>query len=341
MTYVPRPQRRSEGAGASGLLVGSPVAAAASWSDFAGNANWIRGKGACLVPWFSPIATITAGTTRTFHFRVKTRDVAVERVWGFALRRATATTATTATIRAPASTGTSVVYTVPDVRDLLVPIIYVETVASKATSTVDLTFDIAAAGSNIELEGIGCYEQDRAGLLNDTTDFGVMIDTVRAGEPILEVENQSAYGVMRALASLDARRTGIFHWAVPAEAAITRTLGTYLDALELGCPVQTQLLNTGATTGAVKWSVYAMVAGGGVGKVRLTTGTSAVSSEITVTSGSLTWQTAADISINCDDFGETDGRQGAAWDELNFAIMGDGSNAISVAAVSVWVDSAA
>ena len=319
--------------------MGSPVAAATSWSEFAANANWVRGKGASLVPWFSPTITLTAGTTRTFHFRVKTRNVACERIWGFLFRRATATTATTATIRAPASTGTSVAFDVPNVRDLIVPVSYVETVASKATATVDLTFDIAVAGGDLELEGVGCYEQDRAGLLNDTTDFGVMIDTVRGGEPILAVENQSVYGVFRSLANLDARRTGIYHWSYPAEAPITRTLGTYLAVPELGVPVQAQKLNTGATTGAVKWSCCAKVAAGS-GAVKLTTSGSVVSSEITVTGTSFAWQTAADVSIYCDDFGQADGRQGGAWDELTWSIKGDGTNALSVAAVSVWVDDA-
>lgn len=339
MTYVPRPLRRSEGATA-GLLIGSPVQAATSWSEFAGNANWVRSKGAVLVPWFSPSFTVASGTTRTFHFRVKTRDVAIERVWGFQLRRASATTATTATIKAPASTGTAVAYAVPNVRDLLTPVSYIETVSSKATSTVDLTFDIAASGGDVELEGVGCYEQDRAGLLNDTTDFGVMIDTVRASEPILAVENQSAYGVMRALANLDARRTGIFHWSYPAEAPITRTSATLDTVLQLGVPVTGQKLNTSATLSAVKWSCYAKVAAGS-GTVKLLSSDSGVASTITVTGTSFAWQTAADVSINCDDFAEPDGLRSSTWDELNFQIAGDGSNAISVAAVSVWTDTAA
>jgi hypothetical protein len=338
MTYVPRSLRRSEGASA-GLLVGAPVAAATSWSEFALGANWTRSKGACLVPHFSPTITIGAGTTRTFHFRVKTRNVAVSRIWGFLFRRASVTTATTATVRAPASTGAAVAYTVPNTRDLLVPVIYIEPVASKATATVDLTFDIAAAGGDLELEGISCYEQDRAGLLNDTTDFGVMIDTVRSGEPIAAIENQSAYGVFRSLANLDARRSGLYHWSYPAESPITRTTNSYLAVLELGVPVQTQKLNTSATTAAVKWSAYAKVAAGS-GKVRLRTSASSVSSEITVTGTSFAWQTAADISINCDDFAEDDGRQAGTWDELNWDLQGDGTNALSVAAVSVWVDSA-
>jgi len=338
--YMPRPMRRSEGA-TSGLLVGAPVQAATSWSEFAGNANWIRSRGACLVPFFSPSFTVTAGSTKTFHFRVKTRDVAIERVWGFLVRRSTLATATTATIRAPASTGTSVAYSVPSVRDLVMPVTYIETVASKATATVDLTFDIAASGGDVELEGISCYEQDRAGLANDTTDFGVMIDTVRGGEPILAVENLSAYGVMRSLANLDARRTGIYHWAYPAESPIQRTANTYDPVLALGMPVQAAKLLVSGVTGDVKWSCYAKVTSG-TGKVNLKTSDSGVNSEISVTGTSFAWQTAADIAINCDDFAEDDGRQGGAWDEVTWEIKGGGGgDTLSVAAVSVWVDSAA
>lgn len=338
MTYIPRPLRRSEGA-TNGLLVGAPVAAAAQWSEYAGNANWIRSAGAVLVPWTSPSFTITSGTTKTFHFRVKTRDVAIERIWWFQLRRASASVASVATIRAPASTGTSVAYALPNSRDLVVPVRYVETVSSKSTSTIDLTFDIAASVGDVELEGVGCYEQDRAGLANDTTDFGVMIDTVRPGEPIAAIENQSAYGVMRSLANLDARRTGIFHWSYPAESPITRTTNSYDTVLELAVPVQGQKLNIGDTVCAAKWSVYAKVASG-TGLVRITTGTD--SDVISVTGTSFAWQTAGDINIACDDFDEADGRQGGAWDELYFEIAGGGgSDTLSVAAVSVWIDTAA
>ena len=53
-----------------------------------------------------------------------------------------------APIREPDSPGPSVASAVPNRRDLLVPVTYVETVASKATATVDLTFDIAASGAD-------------------------------------------------------------------------------------------------------------------------------------------------------------------------------------------------
>ena len=339
MTYTPRPLRRSEGASA-GLLVGDPVQAATSWSDFAGNANWIRSKGACLVPWFSPSITVTSGSTYTFRFRVKTRNVAIARVWGFTIRAASAATAPVATFRAPASTGASLTRSPSVSRDLVVPLQYVETVASKATAEVDISFDITAAGGDIELEGVGCYEQDRAGLLNDTTDFGVMIDTVRGSEPIAAIENQSAYGVMRSLANLDARRVGLYHWAYPVESPITRTANTLDPVLELGCPIQAQKLNVGATTAAVKWSCYAKVTSG-TGTVELNTSQSGVGSQIMVTGTSFAWQTAVDIDILCDDFDEADGRQSALWDEVSFQIAGGGGGStISVAAVSVWVASA-
>lgn len=338
--YTPRSIRRAQ-CSTSEILVGAPVTAATEWSEYALSANWVRGKGAQLVAFTSPGTTITSGSTRTFHFRARTRNVAVERIWHLQLRSAATTAGSVATVRAPASSGTSRAYGAPFFREALQPATYVETVASKATATVDLSIDITASSGDVVVDGISCYEQDRAGLGDNTTDYGVLVDTIRGSRPILATENQSAYGVGRSLTNLDARRTALYSWVRPSEAPLTRTSATPLAALVIGAPVQTQKLSRSDTTGQVYWSVYGKVAAGAGGFVSLYTSLSGVSGSIGVTGTSFAWMTPLAIDIACDDFDEADGLQAATWDELTWTYQGDGTNLMSIAGLCVWVESAA
>lgn len=339
MTYSPRTLARAI-CPRGGLYVGAPVAAAAQWSEYATAANWTRGKGACLVPYTVINTTIAAGNTRTFRFRTKTRNVAVERIWCFAISTTTIGEAATATLKAPASTGTAMTVYPPFVQTSAPTVTYIETVASKTTAEAEITCDIAASGKTITVHAIACYEQDRAALNSDTTDYGVMIDTVRAGQPIFALENHSAYSVQRALANLDARRVGLYHFAVPTEVPITRVSATPQAVLAIGHPVRTQLLNSAATTGSVHWSVYAKMSAG-TGTVAIATSGSGVSDSVSVTGASFAWTTARAVSIYCDDFDEADGNQGGAFDLLTWTIAGDGTNTLSVATLSIWVPDAA
>ena len=82
---------------------------------------------------------------------------------------------------------------------------------------------------------------------------------------------------------------------------------------------------------------------GGNGQGQDLTSGSGVSDETSITSTSYTWThggvTSRAVSIHCDDMDSDDGRQTAgvpAWDELTFQFQGDGANAVSVRAISVW-----
>lgn len=320
------------------IRVGAPVSSR-TWQGAAFLGNFLRGKGAQLVPWCVPQRSIAAGVTESFRFRVKTRSSAVQRVWGVVLR-AGAASGVTAEIEAPALTGTTRTVPVSASLDTRTPIVYVETLASKAATEQEIAVSIKAVGGAVIVEGIACMEQDRPLLNQDTTDYGCDVVTLSTGQPMLDDAFRSIGGVMDTLANADARRVGIFHWTM-GDGAATRTLGTFTPLLTLAVPALARKLARAAVTGSVKWSVYAKVAAN-KGTVRLTTTGSGVSDPMTVTSTTYAWTTAQTVSIHCDDMASVDGRQTAAspvWDDLQIEIAGDGTNLLSVSGVSIWDDS--
>ena len=318
---------------------GSPVTAQ-TWTSMGYLGNWLRGKGAQLIPTCFPERTITAGTTETFRFRVKTRSSAIQRVWMVALRT-TAATATTAEIKAPSGTGTLVTVAVGSSLDgFRAPVIYVEDVASKAASEVEITVSIKAVGNSVVVDSIGCYEQDRPVLNADSTDYGIELATLAVRQPIFEASNASAGGVYNALANADARRVGLFHWSVGASTLVTRSSATPADIFILDSPILTRKLARSAVTGTVKWAIYAYLSGAGTGTVTAST-TSGASNTITITNTVAAWSTPQTFAVDCDDMASVDGRQTAGtprWDMLNFKFAGDGTRSIIVQSISVWDD---
>lgn len=321
------------------VRVGEPVTSF-TWQALGSLANYLRGTGSELVPAYCPAYTISSGSTAVFNFRVKPRGAAIQRVWCVSMRGANGLAY--AEIKAPASTGTLLtVYPAPTI-DGNSPAIYVENLAAKSSTEAAITLEIKANTANITVDSIACYEQTRPILTLDSTDYGCDLETLRPRDPIYYRANRSWRGVADGLAQCDPRRVGLFQWAVPEAGAYTRTTASYLDIFTHAVPILTRKLGTSATTGSVKWAAYAKVAGGAGGQVRVTTTQSAVSDSVTVAGTSYAWTTARSITIHCDDMDSADGRQTAAtpvWDRINFALQGDGVNALSVAALSVWDDS--
>lgn len=337
------PLRRPEPYSASAtslIAVGQPVSSQ-TWTSLAYLSNFLRGKGAQLVPACFPERQITAGSTETFRFRVKTRSSAIQRVWMVALRT-TAATATSAEIEAPGLTGTTVTVPVGASLDgFRAPTVYVEDVASKAASEVEITLSVKAISNTVIVDSIGCYEQDRPVLNGDATDLGVEVQTEAVRQPIFDATNVSLGGVYDGLAGCDARRVGLFHWAVGASTLVTRSSATPANIFILDAPILTRKLARSAVTGTVKWAVYGYLSGAGTGTVTVTS-TSGANNTITLTNTVAAWSATQSFDVDCDDMSSDDGRQTAGtprWDMLNFQFAGDGTRSIIVQAISVWDDS--
>jgi hypothetical protein len=331
------PERRPEPS-ADLVLVSQPVSTV-TWQSLGYLANFLRGKGAQLVPTCFPERSIAVGVTETFRFRVKTRSSAIERIWIVGLRTATSTSVH-AEIASPSGTGTVMIVPVSDTLDSRASVAYVETVASKTAAESEINISIKAVDHVFTVESISCYEQDRPVLNGDATDYGVDVSTLSARQPIFEGSYQSAGGVYDALANADARRTGLFHWSVGGSTLVTRLSATPADIFILDSPILTRKLARSAVTGTVKWAIYAYLSGAGTGTVTAST-TSGASNTITITNTVAAWSTPQTFAVDCDDMASADGRQTAGtprWDMLNFKFAGDGTRSIIVQSISVWDD---
>lgn len=316
------------------LVVGAPVSAS-DWRELGNLANFVRGKGAQLVPSCNPEYTIASGATATFHFRVKTRAVAVARIWVLTLRYTTGTGSTSATVRAPASTGTALEYAVLGGGRRMPPIVYSELIGSPSATEAEISIDITAANGSVVVEQIACYEQDRPSLTSGET--SVDLETLLRAQPIRSDVGWGEVASLAVSATSDARRVGIFHMATSDGAPWTKAGTGYTSLVTLGCPVLGPKDLTTSTTASVKWSAYAKITGG-TGHVKLVTSHSTVNDVANVTSGTFAWTATRSISIDCDDLSTDDGLPSATWDELTPSIEGAGGQTISVASVCIWYD---
>jgi hypothetical protein len=194
MTYVPRNLLRTK---PSYLLVnpGAPVRAAGTWRELADGIQWIAGKGAQLVPFFSTNFQVAAGVTKTLRFRVRPRGKAIRRVWGLLLQANTFSVGTSVTIRAPAVTGTAVTTDIGFRALFWQPFQYIEDLTAKSSTEQEISIDIAATGGTANVLGIGCYEEDRSALNDDATDYGIRVETVVPRAPMIDVAQTSLRGV--------------------------------------------------------------------------------------------------------------------------------------------------
>ena len=318
------------------IRVSSPVSTR-TWQALAGCSNYVRGKGAMLVPWTFADVQITSASTETFRFRVKPRTSAVERIWGFLVTASSS--GYTVDIKAPAS-GTAVVFDVIPTADDIVPYFVTETLASKSGTEAEINCSIKATGGTVNVVGICCYEQDRPLLNEDATDMGVDQPTLAAGQPIIASTYESLAGVANTVlngSKIDGRRVGLLH-ATWGDTGVSRTTASYQDMLTLPAPVLAAKRYRTDTTADVSINVYAKVAAGAGGNVRFTAA-SGDTHTFTITNTTAAWQTSNVLTVDCEDVDSADGRQTAAspsWDTIQVAFQGDGTNALTVYHWSVW-----
>lgn len=328
----------------SGIAPGRPVSSSSEWAEISAGLNWLIGKGAVLVPYCSPSTTVPKSASRTFRFRVRPRGLAIARQWS--VWAYCATPGVTQTITVTPTGGSATTFSVSDgsaaaTGPALEPLVLRHSLSARVSTEGEVALTIAAsANSDVYIYGIECRELDRTGIIANSTDHGVLPETVRPRAPIIDVVNVAMGGITNALANCDPRPVGILHVPCDTNDAFARTSATFASITTLPFRVQVPKLTIGGTTGSVKWSAYARMAtsGGAGGSVRLTTTGSALSDTATVTGTSYAWTTARTVSMLCDDFVADDGY---VSEDLTIAIAGDGTRAVNVAGVSIWVDSMA
>lgn len=328
----------------SEILADAPVLAPTQWSDVAAGALWLRGRGAQLVPWHSPVYEIKDATEQIFRYRVKPRMPALERVWAVALviePAAGEADSCQVLVRAPAVTGTTFRGGASRYRLPIQIVECVETLSAQSETEAEISIgircytDVAGAvmDTTAYVVGIGCWERDRPTLDDDTTDLAVRTETIRPGEPVLRVDRTSLWGAMQLVAGSDARRVGIFHWANGA--AVSRLSAVAANLFTIPPKVQAPKLTRSTTTTAVKWAARARSTTGASVTVAISTSASGVSDSVGITTTTMGWTTARTVSIGCDDTSVSDLFRD---DELTITIAGSGVASIEIDAFAMWVD---
>lgn len=315
------------------VLVATPITSR-HWQAAAHLANFLRGKGASLVPACMPNLYMEDGETKAFRFWTRTRSSAIQRVWLVGIRAGSRDVQ----VRAPHTTGALAEYTLTgDRRTMLV---YVEDLSTKAIVDGEISLEVTVPeGGSFYVETISCYEQDRPILNLDATDLGVESASVAARQPIYDAANRSLGGIIDALEGADARRCSLFQYAsggtIDGFGGLTNSSLVYADLLPLAVPILGVKQYRSDTTARAVWRAYCKQAAG-TGYVRLTTTNSGVDDTLPVNWSTDAWSLPRVLYVDCDDMAATDGRQGADWDSLQVEYAGDGTNAITFKSVSVY-----
>jgi hypothetical protein len=325
--------------------VGTPVRAR-DWYAAAGLANWIRGRGACLVPMTSIGAQIAAGASANFNFYTKNRGSCIERVWivtGYAV-----TTGRSAILILGDGTATQQ-FTLGDRFSApAMSVFHVKQIASRSTARAELRLVVdntSLSTSAVVISGIACYEQDRPILQDDTTEGGVELYSCSTKQPIFQDDYRSLDAVERVMLSAgDARRVGMFHWTRGSASEVVNDEATAKTILTLGAPVLARKIGTSDTTNPnIYWSAKCRVTGpAATGRITLTHTNNAGTFTDTVdyTNTTSSWLTPRNITnFDCEDLAAADGRRASAWDLVNFnfrLIAADEFRAAFVESISIW-----
>jgi len=295
------------------IQVGAPVRAR-TWRELALLYHWLRGHGHHVIPAHCPAVELSSGGSETFRYNIVPSGRSIHRVWGFVLRQeipANPPTAATCTITLPDS---SVVTLHPTTADGLTGIsrrLFVEALASKSSTPGEIALTVAhtAGTAKVWVESICCFELPRAVLELDATDLGVDLETLRPGQPIVDDSYESAAEVAHSLASTKPLRNLVQLWFPK----LVFNSGSWTDAFPIPVPALPRKGQRSDTTKSCKWDVYARVTDGSTaGDVRITTGRSANTDTLTVSSTSWSWLGTSDIELDCEVMTASDGLPGSS-----------------------------
>ena len=323
-----------------------------TWIDTAMLANYLRGRGRQLVPFFAPNVSIPSGSTYVFRFRVKTGGAARRRVWQIHHANSSAFRLGQITVKAPASSGGAATFPVtPSLGTIGTFSEYLEDYTGSGVES-EITLEITVNSADaIDIYGISCTELPR-GLLNlDSTDLGTDVNTETAREPIISEGNRAINGIVSVLSSTAAgRRAGLLYLAKDTTVPLTEAAGVDTRIFALDQSIVGRRIKYTDTTATASWRVYCKTdVNGTTGQVTVLNNRTSTTTTISIPTGSHTgWAwfpstagAASTFSIDCEDAASTDGRQTSgtpAWGDLTFKFKRGASGTLSLAGVSVWED---
>lgn len=331
------PHRRPEPA-VSPIEVGAPVSGGQTWVPIGGMANWINGHGGMLIPWCAVAYPAEAGLTYTLSFQVSTKPQATERVWRIFARADGSAGSASCDFTVGSLATQTVLVSEGRAQDALV---FREPLSASASGleVVEVVIAPASGGSNITIDGIACYEQTRAELRQDTTDYGVDLSTLAARQPILASPYQSMQGVAAGLQSLQAKRAGYFHAAIPKEDPLVVTDGASELVYPFPIPLIGAVAARGDTTAFLTVAAYMGVTAL-TGDGRLIVESANAGDVLTLTTNSgLDWVTG-EIEVEAEDLTDPDGLPAAGMEYLTFTLEADSGETCELAGISVIRDGA-
>lgn len=336
MSRVPlKPQLAAQTAVRSGTAV-----ATRTWKPLSRQANFIIGHGAALAPGWSPSSSVSAGgsvkyTLRTIPRLQALRRLYVVRVTGSVGPIDSLTIIVNGTSRSH-STGTGL-------RNVAA-FEYIEDLGALSTAEETIEIEIQNGSStSAQVYGVMVWELPRAELTETSASlmFGCDPELTRAKQPIMDSDAGNIGGVARAIdaAAGIARRSSLFCWAVEESGAWSTANNVFQPVFVLPIPILGRKLNYTATSASTQWRLWARMtdpaASGIVQFTESSIGSTAVIS-VTGTSFALhpTPPSVTNLLVDPEDVSTTDGRVGAAWDEVQVeARVSAGAGSIEIAGV--------
>lgn len=333
------PLRRGYSDG-GGLLSGR-VVAGMDWMALAGTANWLVGRGAQTVPAYFLSSTLTAGHAYTFYYWFRPRYQAVQREWSINARTTSITT--TATIN-PNGVGAQTRGFSFDL-DVATPRTLIENIAAQ-TETGAASSLVITPTADMSVYGIAAVDIPRAGLVVNSTELGSDAGLMMPGQPVSRTAIDSMVR-MAADATTMGRRVSHFQWAVPTydngdaatSLAASETLATPTAIFLAGntVPILGRKDGRTGTTSVTAFPSAVMWKAGGTQSAKLDIVTAAGTVTLTTTSTYPVWVHGTAITVDCDDFSQSDGRQGGAWGTFEPRLYrGINAGTAYCSTISIW-----
>ncbi len=308
--------------------------------------NWCRAQGGTLISAFDPGASVAAGASHTFNFKVWPRYDGIDRLWVIRMARPYgADTDNRVSVKVPAS-GTAVQVGVTGTYRNAYDWVFHEVLASQSSAIQDATCLVQNNGSTqaVDVQSIGCYEVPRGYLDLDTTEHGIDVESVRGGAPIYDGSGagRSWEAMVQSLENFrtENARPGLIHWAVDTTQALTTTSTVLVDLFEdggssEGPPCLAAKQYRADTTKTVNVYCYAKLSGAGTGTATITMTNGATVNVTWTNTGSFAWASGT-IAVDAEDLSAADGRRSSRWDIAGIQWkVSVGSITGSVAGVSI------
>lgn len=306
------------------------------WGELALLANYIRGRGAVLIPSHGPMLTVFdtgSPSTRTLRWRTKPSGRAILRVWEIEILgmsgSGVAGCEATITIGGgpPMTVGASQSF-VTTGRTFF----YYET-AAETTSVTELTLTITAVLGFTKLTKVACWELPRAQLSKNATEVGIDLSTIDPDRLIIDLSNESISGIGRSIAASDGRRIGLVSWAGAVQVAST----TFVPVFQFPIPIVPPKVGN-VSTRNLSWDIYARADSGTTGEARVVSSIPSTSANLLINTTSNAWRGPGTGLFLCEDLTHVDGLPSGNYETVQLEVRSTAGIFVHIESFCLWDD---